>query len=464
MGKRFHKNSLYIFLLRVFILLFDLIGLNSIILLLTYVLNEPFELNIVSDIHLKYLIISHNITWIVLSYFFKTYEKNFQIIYNLKSSFKLFFFHLLILLSFSLLFLNSIHINSFFIYLYFFCSFIYLPISRYLTSYYLNKLDNIIHLRKRVAILGDGEIYPKLFEYLKSEDSGYKLIPVLPKVNSKNITLAIFEEAILTAKRNNISEIFSIAMPLDDAMHLKIVNMAEKEFIRFKFTPEFDMVLTNQFKIIVKSETLVVDYTKEPLEELDNRIRKRIFDLIISSIVIVFVLSWLYPIIALLIKLDSKGPVLFKQLRSGRKNVSFTCLKFRTMIPNDIQDTKQAEKHDYRFTRIGKFLRKSNLDELPQFFNVFFGQMSVIGPRPHMLNHTKQYGDIVEFYMQRHFIKPGISGWAQINGLRGNLDHKMMEIRVKYDLQYIKNWSIWHDIDIMFKTFMLTLVGDDNAY
>jgi lipopolysaccharide/colanic/teichoic acid biosynthesis glycosyltransferase len=134
------------------------------------------------------------------------------------------------------------------------------------------------------------------------------------------------------------------------------------------------------------------------------------------------------------------------------------------MIPNDIQDTKQAEKHDYRFTRIGKFLRKSNLDELPQFFNVFFGQMSVIGPRPHMLNHTKQYGDIVEFYMQRHFIKPGISGWAQINGLRGNLDHKMMEIRVKYDLQYIKNWSIWHDIDIMFKTFMLTLVGDDNAY
>lgn len=464
MGKRFHKNSLYIFLLRVLILVFDLIGLNSIIILLTSILKESFAINNGIVFPLNYLIISHNITWIILSYFFKSYEKNFQIIYNLKSSFKLFFFHLLITLTFTHTVIDSIHLNSKLIYLYFICSFVYLPISRYLTSYYLNRLDNIIHLRKRVAILGDGVIYPKLFEYLKSEDSGYKLIPVLPKLNSKNISIDIFQEAIQTAKNNNISEIFSIAMPLNNEMHLKIVNIAEKEFIRFKFTPEFDMVLTNQFKITLKSETLVVDYTKEPLEELDNRIRKRLFDLIISSLVIVFMLSWLYPILAILIKLDSKGPILFKQLRSGRKNVPFTCLKFRTMIPNTIQDTKQAEKNDFRFTRIGKFLRKSNLDELPQFFNVFIGQMSVIGPRPHMLNHTKQYGDIVEFYMQRHFIKPGISGWAQINGLRGNLDQKMMEIRVKYDLQYIKNWSVWHDIDIMFKTFMLTLVGDDNAY
>ena len=134
------------------------------------------------------------------------------------------------------------------------------------------------------------------------------------------------------------------------------------------------------------------------------------------------------------------------------------------MIPNEEQDSKQATKNDYRFTKFGTFLRKTNLDELPQFINVFLGQMSVIGPRPHMLNHTKQYGELVDSYMQRHFIKPGISGWAQINGLRGNLDQKMMELRVKYDLHYIKNWTVWGDIDIMYKTFIITLVGDDNAY
>lgn len=463
MGKRFHKNSLYIFLLRVFILLFDLIGLNLIVMFMIINLKQSSIL-IDKDISFNSIMIFYNSTWVVLSYFFKTYEKNFQIIYNLKSSFKLFFFHLLIILFTLTIFFNTHQLDNKFVFIYLIICCTYLPIARYLTSHYFNKIDNIIHLRKRVSILGDGEIYPKLFEYLKSEDSGYKLIPILPKITNNNVSFEIFKEAISTAKKNNISEIFSIVMPLDDDMHLKIVNMAEKEFIRFKFTSEFDMVLTNQFKIRVKSETLVVDYTKEPLEELDNRIRKRLFDIIISSLVIIFILSWLYPILAVLIKLDSKGSILFKQLRSGRKNVPFTCLKFRTMIPNENQHTKQAEKNDYRFTRIGKFLRKTNLDELPQFFNVFIGQMSVIGPRPHMLNHTKQYADIVEFYMQRHFIKPGISGWAQINGLRGNLDHKMMEIRVKYDLHYIKNWSVWHDIDIMFKTFMLTLIGDDNAY
>ena len=180
--------------------------------------------------------------------------------------------------------------------------------------------------------------------------------------------------------------------------------------------------------------------------------------------VILFFLSWLFPIIALLIKLDSKGPVIFKQLRSGRKNQPFYCFKFRTMVPNEEKDLVQATRNDSRFTQIGKFLRKTNLDELPQFFNVLIGQMSIIGPRPYMLSHTEQYSNSVDSYMQRHFIKPGISGWAQVNGFRGDLNQEKMEVRVKYDLHYLYNWNMWVDFEILLKTIEVTVMGDENAY
>lgn len=462
MGKIFHKNSVYIFLLRIFILLSDLIGLNLIIWFFQVLLGYKFIVNYNYQ-ELNWLIFSFNFSWIFLSYFFKTYIKSFQIIYNLKSTFNLFIVHS---------FINVLIINFFFysliefkIILFYAVSVVlFLPLSRYFISFYLNKLDKTIHLRKRVSILGNGPLYPKLFEYLNSEDSGFKLVPILPKISAEKVNLEIFINAINLAKKHDITEIYSTIMPVDDNMHIRVVHLAENELIRFKFVPDFNVVLKNHFKVRVKSQVLEVNYTREPLEELDNRIRKRFFDLLVSSLVIILILSWLYPIIALLIKLDSKGSVLFKQLRSGRKNKPFVCLKFRTMIPNEEQDSKQATKNDYRFTKFGTFLRKTNLDELPQFINVFLGQMSVIGPRPHMLNHTKQYGELVDSYMQRHFIKPGISGWAQINGLRGNLDQKMMELRVKYDLHYIKNWSVKSDFDILYKTFLITLVGDDNAF
>ncbi len=462
MGKIFHKNSVYIFLLRIFILLSDLIGLNLIIWFFQVLLGYKVIINC-NNQDLNWLIFLFNFSWIFLSYFFKTYIKSFQIIYNLKSTFNLFIVHSFINVLIIKFFFHSL-IEFKIIVFYTVSVFLFLPLFRYFISFYLNKIDKTIHLRKRVSILGNGPLYPKLYEYLNSEDSGFRLVPILPKISAEKVNLEIFINAINLAKKHDITEIFSTIMPVDDNMHMRVVHLAENEFIRFKFVPDFNVVLKNHFKVRVQSQVLEVNYTREPLEELDNRIRKRFFDLLVSSLVIILILSWLYPIIALLIKLDSKGSVLFKQLRSGRKNKPFVCLKFRTMIPNEEQDSKQASKNDYRFTKFGAFLRKTNLDELPQFINVFLGQMSVIGPRPHMLNHTKHYGELVDSYMQRHFIKPGISGWAQINGLRGNLDQKMMELRVKYDLHYIKNWSVWGDIDIMYKTFIITLVGDDNAY
>ena len=190
-----------------------------------------------------------------------------------------------------------------------------------------------------------------------------------------------------------------------------------------------------------------------PLDRLTYRTAKRLFDIAFSLSVIILLFSWLFPIIALIIKLDSKGPVFFIQRRTGINNKTFYCLKFRTMRTNKDADIRQATKDDDRITSIGNFLRKTNIDELPQFFNVLNGDMSVVGPRPHMLKHTKQYSALIEHYKVRHFVKPGITGWAQVNGYRGLTDELWkMEKRVEYDMEYLTNWTFYWDVKIIFMT------------
>lgn len=195
-----------------------------------------------------------------------------------------------------------------------------------------------------------------------------------------------------------------------------------------------------------------------PLDNFSNRLFKRVFDIVFSSAVILLLFSWLLPIIALIIKLDSKGPVFFKQQRTGIDNEIFNCLKFRTMQVNDDADSKQAQPDDSRISRVGGILRKYNIDEMPQFFNVLFGEMSVVGPRPHMLKHTDQYSALINHYKVRHYVKPGVTGWAQVNGYRGLTDELWkMEKRVDFDMDYLKNWNFFWDLKIIY----LTLFGKD---
>ena len=197
----------------------------------------------------------------------------------------------------------------------------------------------------------------------------------------------------------------------------------------------------------------VIDPFDFPMDKIRNRIQKRIADVLFSSAVILLVLSWLLPILALLIIIDSRGPVFFVQKRTGMSNKTFNCLKLRTMKQNKASEAKQVVNEDLRITKIGKFLRKYNLDELPQFICVLFGQMSVVGPRPHMLLHTDLYSKEILHYKSRHFIKPGITGWAQVNGFRGETEQLWkMEKRVEYDMDYIENWSLIKDIKIVFAT------------
>jgi putative colanic acid biosynthesis UDP-glucose lipid carrier transferase len=196
-----------------------------------------------------------------------------------------------------------------------------------------------------------------------------------------------------------------------------------------------------------------------------NKIIKRIFDIAFSLIIIIGLLSWLTPILAIIIRLDSKGSLFFVQKRNGLNSTEFKCFKFRSMEINELADIEQVSKNDARITRVGKFIRKTSIDELPQFFNVLFGDMSVVGPRPHMVSHTNMYAERIDKFMVRHFIKPGITGLAQTKGFRGEVEtDKDIINRVRYDIFYIEKWSLLLDLKIIFKTIHNTLQGDKKAY
>ncbi len=181
---------------------------------------------------------------------------------------------------------------------------------------------------------------------------------------------------------------------------------------------------------------------------------KRIMDFTISAIFILAVMSWLTPVIALLIKLTSKGPVFFIQRRTGYMGIEFNCFKFRTMFINDDADIKQVSINDKRITRIGKFLRLTHIDETPQFFNVILGDMSVVGPRPHMLFHTRYYSECIPYYNLRLEVLPGMTGMAQIKDYVGEISgERELRKRIQWDIYYMKNRSIWLDINILLNTF-----------
>ncbi len=274
------------------------------------------------------------------------------------------------------------------------------------------------------------------------------------------------KECLQYAIDNNISEIYSTLPAKDYPFLYDVAEEAENNFIRFKFATDFHTYVHPRAQLNLTNHVPILSLRREPLDDIANRIKKRAFDVVFSVFVIVFILSWLIPIIAILIKLDSKGPIFFIQNRLGRNLNRIPVFKFRTMRTTE-SDTqyKQATKDDPRITKIGKFLRKTSLDELPQFFNVLLGTMSICGPRPHPIKMNDDYKKIIDKYMIRHFLKPGITGWAQINGYRGETkDLKDIQGRIEHDIWYMENWSFWLDIKIIFLTVYNVIKGEENAY
>lgn len=245
----------------------------------------------------------------------------------------------------------------------------------------------------------------------------------------------------------------------------RIVRAADENAKKVKLLPEIKTDVLKTFVLRRYDSISVIDINRLPLDSWGNRLAKRAFDLSFSLVVILFVLSWMYPLFALIIILESKGPVFFKQWREGQEGEHFLCLKFRTMILNRDSDTQWATKHDPRVTRFGAFLRKTSLDEFPQFINVFLGQMSVVGPRPHPISLNDQYKNSVQKFAKRHESKPGVTGLAQAMGYRGEVtDFFQMSSRVKLDRFYLQNWSFFLDLKIIFLTIFGIAKGQEKAY
>jgi putative colanic acid biosynthesis UDP-glucose lipid carrier transferase len=267
------------------------------------------------------------------------------------------------------------------------------------------------------------------------------------------------------ALKNNIDEIYCTLPNSQDEKIIRMFNFAEKNMIRFYIVPEFSRYVKKRMNLESIESVPVMAVRSEPLQFMHNQLIKRIFDIVFSFLFLITLFPIIYVVFGLLIKLSSSGPVIFKQTRTGIYGKNFDCYKFRSMKMNEDADEKQAEKGDPRTTVVGHFLRQSNLDEIPQFYNVLKGDMSLVGPRPHMLKHTELYSAIIDKYMVRHLVKPGISGWAQINGYRGETrTMEQMEGRVKCDVWYLENWTFLLDLKIIFITILNMFRGEKNAY
>ncbi|MFA6701547.1 MAG: exopolysaccharide biosynthesis polyprenyl glycosylphosphotransferase [Dysgonamonadaceae bacterium] len=318
---------------------------------------------------------------------------------------------------------------------------------------------------QRVVILGLSEASLILGKLLNSNPIlGYKFVGYISEKDEKdeNMTLGKLGELYSIAEIHKVNMIF-VTNPLYFTVNKtkELLVLSNKIGLRLRY-----ILMNGYWNRFVNREVETTGYFEMfnpqeiPLDNFSLRTQKRIFDLLFSLAVIMFIFTWLFPILALVIKLDSKGPIFFIQQRTGINNKTFNCYKFRTMKVNKEANTLQAKKNDSRITRIGSFLRHYNLDELPQFVNVLLGHMSVVGPRPHMLKHTDQYAKLIEYYKVRHFVKPGITGWAQVNGYRGLTDELWkMEKRVEFDMEYLEKWNLFWDVKII----LMTLFGK-NSY
>ncbi|PKW28877.1 putative colanic acid biosynthesis UDP-glucose lipid carrier transferase [Flavobacterium lindanitolerans] len=316
---------------------------------------------------------------------------------------------------------------------------------------------------RRVVIVGNGKSTIQLGDFFnENPDYGYKLEKVFTLTPNKKEQI---DECFKFVLENKIDEIYCSLSDLSNADLNRFIDFTDNNLKILKFLPDNKEILARNLIFDYYDYIPIISLRNIPLDEVANKIIKRIFDIVFSLLIIVGILSWLIPILALLIRLESKGSVFFKQKRNGLNYKEFYCYKFRSMRLNEIADLYQVSKNDPRITKVGKFIRKTSIDELPQFFNVLLGDMSVVGPRPHMVSHTEMYARRIDKFMVRHFIKPGITGLAQTKGFRGEVESdKDIIYRVKFDIFYLENWSLLLDIKIIFLTVINAIKGEEKAY
>lgn len=310
----------------------------------------------------------------------------------------------------------------------------------------------------RVAIVGGGASAEALEKHLSS-GRGYEDYLLVGKFDAAPAAIDFISSNVVHSVYCSLNP----ATCTDDVM--SIIRTCENLFVDFYYLPNMEGYLRRQLSFSTLGDITAINLREEPLANPLNAMLKRLIDIFVSFLFLIT----LFPIISLFaaigIKLSSPGPVFFIQKRTGYKGKEFRMFKFRSMRQNTDSDTLQATEDDPRKTKFGEFLRRTSIDELPQFINVFKGDMSLIGPRPHMIFHTETYNKLVDEYMVRHMVKPGLTGWAQINGCRGETrTPEQMAERVKHDIWYIENWSIWLDLKIFLLTIVQLVKGDEQAF
>lgn len=455
-SKSLHLNN-YLRYIKLILIAGDLLFLNLSYIFSFIILHGNIDTLNNKDSQI-FLFVS-NIFWLFLLYHFKeTMCRRQHIEQCLTKSFKIIAYLFLSLTTFAVLFkLSNITRMEFIV---FFLNFTVLTFAYRVTSIMLlKKIRKAGNNFRNVVIIGGGETASELNSALSNDLSqGYKILGYFEDRNDlskvKATYLGPLSDVTDFALNNQVHEIYITLKDFDTLAIRQLINFCERNLIRIKFIPDYKLFQeTNKVSIDFYGKVPVISLRIEPLEIPLNRIKKRAFDILFSISVILLIFPWLFPILIALVKLSSKGPIFFSQKRSGEGNKSFWCYKFRTMRVNQESDIKQATENDSRITKVGKFMRKTSLDELPQFFNVLIGNMSVVGPRPHMLKHTKEYSEIIDKYLVRHFAKPGITGWAQTHGYKGETSNiEAMEKRIEHDIWFIENWSFLLDIKIIFLT------------
>jgi putative colanic acid biosynthesis UDP-glucose lipid carrier transferase len=462
-------NKQFKYYLQLTLIVLDFVVLNIVFLVSGFFFEEKIA-PIASYSYAEFWLVQ-NFFWILIALGSRTYSDNNIINFEnfTKRTVQVYLLWVIAVLVY-LFFLQKFEISRIFIFLTFFNFAVGLFVNRFAylgINYHFKSKDFLV---KKILIIGYNITAKKLENYFEEEGINVQLIGFTEDEGnvtelSKHPILSGISSTIQVAKDYEVEEIYSTITPEQNRSIYKIMSIAEKECIRFKIVPDLSLFINKPVYIDYIRDMPILSLRSEPLDDVGNRIKKRALDIVVSVFVIIFILSWLVPLLGLLIYIESKGPIIFSQLRSGKNNKGFRCYKFRSMTVNSESDIKQATKNDNRITKVGKFIRKTSLDEFPQFVNVLQGQMSLVGPRPHMIKHTTDYSKIVDQFMIRQFLKPGITGWAQINGYRGEItDPEQIKMRVNNDLWYLENWTIWLDLRIIFLTIYRVFKGDEKAF
>lgn len=340
---------------------------------------------------------------------------------------------------------------------------------RYFLELYRKQGGNV----RKVILIGSHENMQELYHAMTDDPtSGYRVLGYFEDFPSdrypSDVSYLGHPQEVNNFLKQNVGRVDQLYCSFPSARSAEIVpiiNYCENHLVRFFSVPNVRNYLKRRMHFEMLGNVPVLSIRREPLELLENRIVKRTFDIVCSTLFLCTIFPFIYIIVGVAIKMSSPGPIFFKQKRSGEDGKEFWCYKFRSMRVNAQCDTLQATEHDPRKTRIGEIIRKTSIDELPQFINVFKGDMSIVGPRPHMLKHTQEYSLLINKFMVRHFVKPGITGWAQVTGYRGETKELwQMEGRVMRDIWYIEHWTFLLDLYIMYKTVYNAIHGEKEAY